>query len=691
MEHTFLLEIGLEELPSKVIKYSESQLKEKIETFLNEKKLSFKSIQAFSTPRRLAVQIEGLAAKQLNESQTIKGPARKIAQDEQGNWTKAAIGFTKGQGASMEDIVFKEVKGEEYLFVEKHIEGENTFEVLKELPKVVTSLSFPVSMKWGNTPYRYIRPIHWIVSLLDDEVVPFTVFDVSTDRFTFGHRLTKKSIHLTTAAEYEEKLENSYVVPNRSKRQNRIIDQIENILAENNWSLSDAESLLDEVTDLVEYPTAFVGQYDASYLEVPAIVLETSMIDHQRYFPVRSKEGNLLPYFIGVRNGDSDYIETVIKGNEKVLNARLADAKFFYEEDKKLTIEGCVDKLKSVSFHEKLGTLFDKQVRVAEISALLAEKFKLDTEDKTHIKRAAEIYKFDLVTNTVVEFTKLQGHIGSIYAEERGEDKEVSEAIVQQYLPDSVSGELPFTNVGAILSLADKLDTLILFFAIGLIPSGSNDPFALRRNAMGIVRILEKYERQLSLHSVLEEISEVININVELKAGFEQNKERLIHFIKDRIDQQLQRKENPVPYDIRQAVLQAKQDDVTLIIDTADILNKAKETAEYKTVVESLTRVANLAEKFEQDIAVNESYFETDSEKELWIRTVEAEKIVDSTVDVNMRYQALKGLSPAIDSFFNENMVMADDEKIKNNRLALLSKLNNLTMRFANLSQLVIK
>lgn len=692
MTHTFLLEIGLEEMPAQIVQPSEMQLADKVKAFLTEEKLTFETLRSFSTPRRLAVQIEGLSTRQPDETQTVKGPAKRIALDDEGNWTKAAIGFSKGQGASPDDIVFKEVKGEEYVFVEKHIEGKETSEVLQGLKEVIASLTFPVSMKWGNTSYKYIRPIHWLVSLLDEEIVDLKVFDVESGRQTRGHRFLGKEVELADAKEYISSLEKEWVIADREARKELISKQIQTILEENQWTLSESGDLLDEVTDLVEYPTAFSASFNKDFLNVPEAALETSMIDHQRYFPVRdAKTGKLVANFIGVRNGNEDYIEEVAQGNEKVLSARLADADFFYEEDKKKSIDSYVEQLKSVQFHEKLGTLYDKQERVKKIASVVAGYWKLNEEEKGQLERAASIYKFDLVTNMVVEFTKLQGIIGEMYALERGEDPVVAKAIRQSYEPKSTEKPAPSDRVGACLSLAEKLDTLLHFFAIGLIPSGSNDPFALRRQAAGIVRLIESHEQLISWESFLEQIIEVLNPSEEMRQGMQEQSGSVIQFLKDRVDNQLQDQEYSISHDIRQAALTSKQDDVYLMIDAATTLHKAKDSEEYKTVVESLTRVANLATKLEKVASIDENLFETESEKELLKRTVEAEGVFDYDTEGWKRYRALKDLSPAIEAFFEENMVMADDKAVKTNRLALLKKINELSERFANLSELVIK
>ncbi|MDZ7835882.1 MAG: glycine--tRNA ligase subunit beta [Alkalibacterium sp.] len=367
MTHTFLLEIGLEEMPAKVVAPSARQLKNMIEAHLKENGLDFTKTDVYSTPRRLAVSVTGLEEKQADRTETVKGPARRIAQDSEGNWTKAAIGFAKGQKASVEDIVFKEIKGEEYVFIEKEIKGQSASEVLKQLEDRLPSLSFPVSMKWGNSSYKFIRPVHWLVALLDDQVVDMTLFDVESGNETRGHRFLGDYVSLAHATDYQEALTGESVMADREARQEDIVSQIRTLCEENGWQDPTVnQALLDEVTDLVEYPTVFYGSFDETFLKVPEIVLETAMADHQRYFPVREEgSASFLPYFIGVRNGNSEGLDHVRRGNEKVLSARLSDAAFFYEEDNKHDIGYFVDKLKTISFHEKIGSLYAKQERIA--------------------------------------------------------------------------------------------------------------------------------------------------------------------------------------------------------------------------------------------------------------------------------------------------------------------------------------
>lgn len=694
MTHSLLLEIGLEDMPAKVIVPAAEQLKDKVSVHFKDHDMSFDSIQVFNTPRRLAVKIEGLAEGQKDKTESVKGPAKRIALDDEGNWTKAAIGFTRGQQASIDDITFQTIKGEEYVFVEKHIKGLSAEEVIQKLEGVLPSLSFPVSMKWGTHSYRYIRPVHWLTVLLDEKVVDMTLFDVPSGRETRGHRFLGQAVTLDHANDYQARLKEEHVLVDRNERQALIISQIQALCTLNNWKDPlDNKELLEEVTDLVEYPTAFYGSFSDEYLAVPENVLETAMADHQRYFPVRLDDGQakFLPYFIAVRNGNAEYIEQVRKGNEKVLSARLADAAFFYDEDRKLSIDDFVNKLSTVSFHEKLGSLYDKQERLTAIAHLLAPYFDMTDEQIGLIERTGMIAKFDLVTQTVNEFTSLQGDIAGIFAAERGEDRQIADALSEQYLPKSTDGRLPETKLGALLSAADKLDSLLSFFSVDMIPSGSNDPFALRRQAMGIVRIIKAFNVSVQLDKLINAIAETV-ISVETKAAYMQNTPVVIDFIKDRVDQLLSGEEGlSEDYDVRQAVLESNQTDILALIDHAGVLAYQKKQPGFKAVVESLTRVSNLAEKADDECSISTDLFETQSEKNLYEALLKAEELMSEDLNADQQWQVFAELHPVIDDFFDHTMVMAEDTSVRNNRLALLKRIDDLSSGFARFDRLVIK
>ena len=694
MAKDLLLEIGLEEMPAHVVTPSRIQLEEKVIKFLDEHHLDYETVQSFATPRRLAVKVTAIPEKQADVEEEVKGPAKKIALDAEGNWSKAAQGFVRGQGVTTEDIVFKELNGVEYVYVTKFTKGQSAKEVLTKLNDVITSLTFPVTMHWANYDFEYIRPIHWIVALLDDEVIPFKVLDVTTGQTSRGHRFLGDDVTFQHANEYEAKLKEQFVVVQPNERKQMIVDQANALAAEKNWQLALDEELLEEVTNLVEYPTAFVGSFDEKYLSVPDEVLVTSMKEHQRYFEVRNDQGLLMPHFIAVRNGDNVHLENVIKGNEKVLIARLEDAEFFYNEDKKLTIEACVEKLKNVTFHEKIGSIYEKMQRVALIAQIIGRKVGLSEEELEDLKRASEIYKFDLVTNMVGEFPELQGIMGEKYALLQGEKPAVATAIREHYLPTSSEGELPETAIGAVLALADKLDSVFSFFSVGMIPTGSNDPYALRRQTYGVIRIIEDKGWTFPLVQLQTEVDEAVNQDVE-KYGvlLNEGQAEVVEFVQARLRQLLMTKN--VRHDIIDAVVSAEQADLSKLFASANILKSRFEDQDFKPSMEALTRVINLAKKGQEllgdtEEGIDPSLFENKAEKELYQAVNDlSEAFATRTIAEN--YEALVNLRPLIDAYFNETMVMVEDEKVKQNRLKQLMQIAKMALSIASLDLLIVK
>lgn len=693
MAKDLLLEIGLEEMPAHIVSPSRLQLENKVIAFLDENNLSYETVQSFSTPRRLAIRVTQLPDQQADTQEEVKGPAKKIAQDAEGNWSKAAEGFVRGQGLTTDAISFKELNGVEYVYVTKHNQGQKTIDVLAGLKDVITSLTFPVTMHWADYDFEYIRPIHWIVALLDEEVIPFSILDVKTGKSTRGHRFLGDDVVLDHSKEYEEKLKEQFVIVNPNERKIMIIDQANQLAGKNNWKLDLDANLLEEVNNLVEYPTAFVGAFDEKYLSVPDEVLVTSMKEHQRYFEVRNDQGLLLPYFISVRNGDSVHIENVIKGNEKVLIARLEDAEFFYSEDKKLTIDECVEKLKQVTFHEKIGTIYEKMQRVGIIGQIIGKEVGLSESELTDLARASEIYKFDLVTNMVGEFPELQGIMGETYALLQGEKPAVAQAIREHYLPVSSDGELPISVIGSVLALADKLDSVFAFFAVGMIPSGSNDPYALRRQTYGVIRIIENKGWQFPLVQLQMDIDAAVNADnqkygIQLTSG----QEEVIDFVKARLRQLLMTKN--VRHDVIDAVISSEQKDLAKLFSSATILKNHLLDDDFRPSMEALTRVINLAKKgrelVNQDNPVDTSLFENEVEQALHqaVNEIEA-KFTENTMSEN--YQALVELRPLIERYFEETMVMVEDEQIKVNRLKELNRIAKMALSLASLDLLIVK
>lgn len=694
MAKDLLLEIGLEEMPAHIVTPSKEQLEEKVIKFLDEHHLNYETVQSFSTPRRLAIRVTNIPEEQADTEEEVKGPAKKIALDAEGNWSKAALGFVKGQGVSTENIVFKELNGVDYLYITKFTKGKSTIEVLTGLKEVIMSLTFPITMHWSDYDFEYIRPIHWIVALLDDQVIPFSVLDVKTGVQSRGHRFLGENVSFHHANEYEEKLKAQFVIVDPLERKQMIVDQVAKFATEKNWKIDLDDNLLEEVNNLVEYPTAFIGNFDENYLSVPQEVLITSMKEHQRYFDVHNEKGMLLPHFVAVRNGDNVHIDNVRKGNEKVLIARLEDAEFFYSEDKKMTIDDCVNKLKNVTFHEKIGTIYEKMQRVAVIGQIIGKEIGLSSSELEDLSRASAIYKFDLVTNMVGEFPELQGIMGEKYALLHGEKPSVAKAIREHYMPVSSEGELPESSIGAVLAIADKMDSVFSFFAVGMVPSGSNDPYALRRQTYGVIRIIENKGWQFPLVQLQKAIDEAVNedskrFGLQLRKG----QEEVIDFVKARVRQLLLMKD--VRHDVIDAVISGEQKDLSKLFSTATILKDHLAEKDFKPSVEALTRVINLAKKAggiqtEEKIVVQPELFENDAEKELY----EAVKVVSDAFNQNSvseNYQALVHLRPYIENYFDTTMVMVEDEKVKENRLKQLVQIAQMARSIASLDLLIVK
>ncbi|MCO6532535.1 glycine--tRNA ligase subunit beta [Lactobacillus sp.] len=688
MTKDYLFEIGTEEMPAHVVSRSVKQLAERTEKFLKENGLKFKNVKTFSTPRRLTILVEELAEKQDDIDEIKKGPAKKIALDKDKNWTKAAEGFARGQGMSTDEIYFEELKGTEYAYVHVQKEGKKAADILLGMSDIIKAMTFPTKMRWDSHDFEFVRPIHWLVSLFGSDVIPVKILDITAGRKTEGHRFLGDSVVLANTADYEDALKDQFVIVDAKKRKEMIVDQMNQLVKENNWQIKMDQNLLEEVTNLVEYPTVFAGSFDKKYLEMPQEVLITSMKDNQRYFEVYDQDNHLINHFISVRNGNKDYLENVVSGNEKVLVARLDDAQFFYDEDRKYPLSHFVNKLKNVSFHDKIGSMAEKTVRVRIIGDLLAKRWKLDEQTIKDFDRASELYKFDLVTQMVGEFAELQGIMGMHYAKLAGEKDDVAVAIKEHYMPTTSEGELPETTVGSLLSVADKLDTIITFFAVGMIPSSSNDPYALRRYAYGIVRILLKQKWSLPFKEVLPEIVSALDgkTPAKLPKTAEQDEE-IAAFIRDRIKQYLQR--NNFKYDIIDAVLASSQQDPIQILAAANVLQLHHDDDKFKPVVESLIRIKNILKKakYKGKNVVNPDLFANESEQELYAG-VNALKDISNLTDL---YDGFVKLQPVIDRYFETNMILDKNEEIKNNRLNQLSAVAELADNLGDLSKLVIK
>lgn len=688
MKNYLLFEIGVEELPARYVNSAMDQLKTNIVKSFNENRITFDEVNVYSTPRRLTVIVNNICEKQLDLEEEVKGPAKRIAVDAEGNYTKPLLGFMKSKGIKEEDLYFKQVGKEEYAFGKIKQDGQLTSEVLKSiLPEAIKAMTFPKAMRWGGKNMRFIRPIRWMVCILNDSVLDIELEGIVSSNTTKGHRfLGESEFEVNTLNEYLTKLEENFVILNQDERKALIKKQCDDVAKSLGGEIEFDEELLEEVTHLVEYPTAFYGEFDEDYAKLPKEVVITPMKQHQRYFPVL-KDGKLLPNFIAVRNGDSHRIDNVKKGNEKVLEARLADALFFYKEDTKKSLESYIEKLKTVVFQAKLGTVYDKSLRIEKLANDILEKLN-ETDIKEDTLRAAKLCKADLVTGMVFEFTELQGVMGREYAKVSGENENVAEAIFEHYLPRFAGDILPATKSGIVLSIADKLDSIAGFFAIGIQPTGSQDPYALRRQALGIINILMDNNLDISLR-------ELVSLTLDNYSFIEFDKDEVLNqimeFFKDRIKNLF--RDLGIRYDVIDAILSSNIDDIADMYARAKALNSWIDKGELVEMLTAFNRVATLAEKAETN-EVNINLMREEAEFNLYQQFQEISSNVEHLL-ANKEYtkalDAFASLRPAIDNMFDSVMIMDKDEAIKNNRLAILKQIYDIMLNICDLSKIVYK
>ena len=687
MNNYLLYEIGVEEMPSRFVQSTLDQLVDGLKTRLEEKRVEFDSVDTYATPRRLTLVVKGLADKQSNLEEEVKGPAKKIALDSEGNLTKAALGFMRGKGLTQGDIYFKDLNGTEYIFATIKEDGQDTDSVLMEiLPEIVKSVVFPKSMRWGGKNMRFVRPIRWLLALHDDKVVPVDLEGIIASNKTVGHRfLGAKSIEVSSIEDYFKKLGENFVIYDQNIRKDIIRKQIDEVAASIGGQVEMDEELLDEVTYIVEYPTAFYGEFDKSYAQLPKEVVKTPMKAHQRYFPVVDKNGDLLPNFIAVRNGGDYKIENVKAGNERVLEARLADAKFFFNEDRQHDLEYYRAKLNTVVFQEKLGTLLDKSERIYEIAKIYGREVDVNLED---LQRAAYFAKADLVTNMVFEFDELQGYMGMQYSKLDGNNDVVSQAIYEHYMPRFNGDTVPSTMEGAILSIIDKMDTIAGFFAIGIQPTGSADPFALRRQCIGILSIL--LEKNIEI-----DVARLASIALDQYSNVEFDKEKVVASIIDFFNERTKNmfKDMGIRYDVVEAVLTGDEKNISDLYTRADAMNKWIERDTLTDMLVAFNRVSSLAENAEST-SIDEGLFVEDVEKDLFrdFKSVDSQIVsLMKEKEYTKSLDAFASLKPSVDRFFDGVMVMDENMKIRANRLALLKNISNSMLKVCDLTKIVYK
>lgn len=691
MTQDLLFEIGTEEIPARFMDSAMKQLKDLAKIALTEARLDYMSLATYGTPRRLCLYVSKLAQGQEDRVREVKGPAKKAAYDAEGNPTKAAQGFARGQKVAVEDLVAKTAGNGEYVFATVRDVGKSAQEILPEiLLGLINGLNFPKPMRWGDKDFRFARPIHWLVALFGTEIIHITLEGIESDRYTYGHRfLSTGKLNIKDPKSYFEILEKAAVIVEQEKRSNMIREQLAVLGEQENGKVDLDEELLAEVTQLLEYPTAFVGSFSPEYLKLPEEVVITAMKEHQRYFPIRDDEGKLLPRFLAVRNGDAQHLDVVQKGNEKVLEARLADAHFFYQEDLKVPLEQKVEGLKNIIFQEKLGTLWEKNLRVQKLAVMVAQQLGWPAEITAIVQRTAYLAKGDLVTNMVNEFPELQGIMGAYYAEP-AEGQAVAEGIREHYLPRFSGDIVPHTQAGIAVGIADKVDTIVGCFLAGLIPTGSQDPYALRRQALGICHTILEHQLPISLKELAQAS---LNLYVEKFPDKEQREiiEVVSSFYKQRLENILNDK--GLPYDVIEAVLEVGWEHPFDVLERAQVLYRFAGRETFLSLITAFTRAFNLT-KNGVTKEINSIHFQEPIEEELYQNLQTANRVIKKHLEVGDYRSALDvivTLKEPVDQFFEEVMVMVEDNDIKENRLALLQNVVDLARKVADFSKLVMK
>ena len=685
MSKDLLLEIGTEEIPAHAMPGMLKELGENAKKALKELRLAHGAVRTLGTPRRLALIVEGLAEKQEDVAEEKRGPSVQVAFDADGKPTKAAQGFARGQGVQAEALVTKD--GYVYALVQET--GERTEKVLeKMLPELIVGLSLPNSMRWGDLDFRFIRPLRWLVALYGEQVVPFELARVKSSNTSRGHRfLSTGDFTIQDAAHYEEACEKAFVIVDPARRKTEIEEGLVKEAKAHGGIAEITPNLLEEVLYLVEYPTALSGSFEDKYLALPPDAVITPMRDHQRYFPVKAADGRLMPLFLTVRNGGAEYLATVQHGNERVLRARLADAQFFFDEDRKKSLEEHMEKLKTVVFQEGLGTVYEKSLRLEKLAAKIAGAIGASEAEKKAAERAARLSKADLVTGMVTEFTELQGVMGKEYARLDGESEDVALAIDEHYMPRFAGDALPKTCAGLVVSLADKMDNIVATFSRGLIPTGSQDPFALRRQALGMVHSIIEAGVTVSLRELVNWTMDLLAI--QDAAVREKMQADVADFMRLRLKNVLA--EAGIRYDIADAVL-GDIDDVRRVMLAAEAVRAQLAAPDMAAAVQAFVRVANLAAKAEGEARIDEALFETEEEKELMKAYASAKSAAESLVEAHDYVGIIddfKDLAEPINAFFDAVMVMAEDADVRRNRLSLLKSIDCLLREVADFSKIV--
>jgi glycyl-tRNA synthetase len=685
----FLLEIGTEELPVKDLDAAIDQLRDRVPTLLDNLRLEHSQVQVMGTPRRLVVYIDELAPRQLDLEESVKGPPADRGFDSDGNPTKAAQGFARSKGVSVDELQVHEMDGGRYIVATVRQAGLPTVEILSEaLGDLVASLRFDRPMRWNSTNVYFSRPVRWLLALYNDQVIPFEFAGLSSGNLTQGLRFKGlDTLQVSTPADYFQALGDQGVILDIDKRQKTILEQVEALAAEVKGSIAPNPDLLSEVANLVEAPRALRGSFDPAHLDLPNDVLISVMKKHQRYFPVEAvsdsgaPNGRLLPYFIAVRNGDDQGLDLVTEGNEHVIRARFADAKFFIQEDIKRPLSDYVPRLGTLTFQLDLGSMLDKTNRIIELVKILAPKLDLDDEDSTAAYRTAELCKADLVTQMVVEMTSLQGIMGRYYALHSGESQAVGRAIFEHYLPRQTGDSLPETAPGLVVGLADRLDTLSGLFAAGLAPTGAKDPYAQRRAARGLVQNLIAHDLDFDIQSALASAAGQLPITATPEsqaACLEFTIKRLRNLLLD----------EGARYDVVDAVITAQGHNPAKSNKAVEELSDWVSRPDWHTILPAYARCVRITRDVETQYKLDSGAFIEDAERDLYTALETAESTERKPGSVDDFLDAFLPMIPAINRFFDDVLVMIEDKELQVNRLALLQRIVSLADKVADMSKL---
>ena len=705
---SFLLEVGTEELPASFIVDALRQWQERIPKNLDEHQLTTSKVSVYGTPRRLAVLIEGLPIQQSDRSLELKGPAvgsAFVKGDPQGEPTKALLGFVKSKGIEIQDIFIKETDKGAFVFANQQIIGRETINILQELaPTWITMLEGKRLMRWGNGDLKFPRPIRWLVSLFNSKILPITLENVTSDRISQGHRvLHKRPVIIDTAKDYVATLREAFVVVDGKERQKHIVTQINSIVELFGGKAEIPEDLLEEVTYLVEFPTAVIGEFEREFLELPQPVIKTEMVSHQRYFPVHSADNpdQLIARFITISNGDPDKSRLISAGNGRVIRARLSDGKFFYDSDRAVHLQTFLPLLEKVTFQADLGSVAEKVERIRAIAKSVItsiSNLELLEADLTLIDRTAQLAKADLVTQMVKEFPELQGQMGYYYALSSGEPISVATGIREHYQPKGAGDTLPTSLTGKIIAISDRIDTLVGIFGLGIVPTGSSDPFALRRAATGVVQIAWESDFALDLPKLLQAAIAIYSEKNLLAKPAETVLENLHKWFKQRYETILA--DQGIEYDLVNAVSGTEDlaytlqglSNLTRIKERAHFLQKSREDATLSAIYEPIVRASRLAVQGNLDSVtvdvksiINPETLTEPAEQDLY----QAIAALPSQPSDEQLMQGIRAIAPVLAKFFDEVLVMAEDPQVRQNRLNLLGIIRNYSRQLADFSAIL--